>query len=349
MERMRIAIIGMGKMGKIRYDSYQRHGGFTIVSLCDLNPDNMCGYSQPKFSDWKECIDRSDIDAVAVCTFNAFIPGVVCYALEKGLHVFSEKPPGRTLGDALRMQQAQEKYAKTLKFGFNHRYHNSVIEAKALIDSGLLGDVVCARGVYGKAGNPKFGQEWRNDESLSGGGILLDQGIHMLDLLLYLIGPFERVQGTVNHLVWKEIGTEDSAFAILENAKGQVASLHSSAVQWKHKFDLDLICTNGYIALNGLLTATQSYGEETISYYRKDLSAKTGRLGKPLEHTMRFDSDSSWVLEAQEFYDVVMLKKPLQQGTAAHAVAVMQLIEKIYLETDRKTNSGRGCIDEREI
>ena len=330
MEKIRIAVIGAGKMGKIRYDAMLRHGGYEIAALCDTNAEALQGYKEPVYTDWKTCIDASDIDAVCVCTFNAFIPDIVCYALQHGLHVFSEKPPGRNLSDTLRMKEAFEKGNTVLKFGFNHRYHNSVIEAKALIDSGMIGDVVCARGVYGKAGSLNFGQEWRNDTGLSGGGILLDQGIHMLDLLCYFIGGFTSVKSTVNRLVWKEMRTEDSAFAILENEKGQVASLHSSAVQWKHKFDLDLICTNGYIALNGILTATQSYGEERMTYYRKDLAEKTGRLGRPLEHTLCFDSDESWDLEMEEFYDVVRKGKRLRQGTVEQAECVMRLVEGIY-------------------
>lgn len=330
VDKIKVSIIGMGKMGKIRYDNAQKHGGFTVVSLCDTNPDNLVDYAEPTYSDWKQCIDESDIDAAIVCTYNAFIPDIVCYALDKGLHVFSEKPPGRNLSDTLRMKESADKTDKILKFGFNHRYHNSIIEAKALVDSGLVGELVCARGVYGKAGSPQFGQEWRNDTDLSGGGILLDQGIHMVDLLCYFMGDFVEIQSAVDHLVWKEMNTEDSAFAILKTEAGQIASLHSSAVQWKHKFDLDLICTNGYIALNGILTATQSYGEETMTYYRKDLQAKSGKLGKPLEHTLCFDNDQSWELELKEFYDVVTGCRLLEQGTPDQAVRVMDLVQKIY-------------------
>lgn len=329
--KLKTVIIGMGKMGQIRYKTLDRHDGFEVVALCDTNAENLEGYSEQFFSDWKECLEKtSEIDVVFVCTYNAFIPDIVCYSLDKGFHVFSEKPPGRNLQDTLRMKSASQKTDKVLKFGFNHRYHNSIIEAKALIDSGLIGDLVCARGVYGKAGNLNFGQEWRNDTSLSGGGILLDQGIHMVDLLGYFMGEFVEIQSAVDHLVWTEMTTEDSAFAILKTEHGQVASLHSSALQWKHKFDLDLICTNGYIALNGILTATQSYGEETMSYYRKDLNLKTGKLGRPMEHTLCFDSDDSWELELEEFYDVIAKGRKLQQGTVDQAVQVMDLIEKIY-------------------
>lgn len=330
-KKIRTVIIGMGRMGATRYQAIKRHGGFQIVALCDTNLNNMNDCKEVKYQDWKECIDACEPQAVVVCTFNRIIPDVVCYALKKGIAVFSEKPPGRTLEDAVRMQKTQQETGMVLKFGFNHRVHNSIIEAKALIDSKLLGDVVCIRGVYGKAGNSNFQDEWRNDPALSGGGILLDQGIHMLDLMCYLTdSDLHVVNGSVSNLVWKDMKTEDSAFAMLETDKGQQVSIHSSAIQWRHKFDMDIICTNGYIALNGLLTSTHSYGEERITYYKKDLEMKTGRLGKPKEYTMCFDEDFSWDIEIREFYDVIAEGKELVNGKPEEAVRVMQIIKEIY-------------------
>lgn len=329
--KIRTAIIGMGRMGVTRYQAMKRHGGFQIVALCDNNLTNIINYKETKYQEWKECIDKCKLEAIVVCTFNMIIPDIVCYALQKGIAVFSEKPPGRTLEDALKMEQIQKETGTILKFGFNHRVHNSIIEAKALIDSKLLGDIVCIRGVYGKAGNSHFQDEWRNDIALSGGGILLDQGIHMLDLMCYLTdGDMHVINGEVRNLVWKDIKTEDSALAILETDKKQQISIHSSAIQWRHKFDMDIICTNGYIALNGLLTSTHSYGEERITYYKKDLGMKTGGLGKPKEYTMCFDEDFSWDIEMKEFYDVVIGEKELVNGKPEDAVRVMRIIKKIY-------------------
>lgn len=331
MDKIRAVIIGMGRMGKTRYDAMRKHGGYEVVAICDNNVSNMVGYDEPKYNDWKECIDNSEMDAVVVCTYNVVIPDIVCYALGKGYAVFSEKPPGRNLEDALRMKKAfVDADSPILKFGFNHRYHNSVIEAKALLDSKILGDVVCARGVYGKAGTPAFQTEWRNDKSISGGGIMLDQGIHMLDLMYYFMGEFTEITSSVDQLVWKDMPTEDSAFSILRTEDGKVASLHSSAIQWRHKFSLDLICTKGFISLNGLLTSTNSYGEEKISYYRKDLEQKTGGLGKPMEHTMCFTEDYSWDYEMKEFYDAVIKGKDIQLGTIDDAVNLMKMLESIY-------------------
>ena len=331
MRKIRTAIIGMGRMGKTRYKAMEKHGGYEIVAICDTNSANMEGYSEKQYSDWKQCIDENDVDAVIVCTYNVTIPPIVCYSLEKGYAVFSEKPPGRNLQDALKMKNSCEKCENPiLKFGFNHRYHNSVIEAKALLDSKILGEVVCARGVYGKAGSANFTEEWRNDTSISGGGIMLDQGIHMLDLMYYFMGEFTEIQSSVDQLVWKDMPTEDSAFSILRTSDGKVASLHSSAIQWRHKFGLDLICTKGFISLNGLLTSTNSYGEERISYYRKDLEEKTGGLGKPMEHTMCFNKDVSWDYEMEEFYNAVAAGKTVRLGTIDDAVNLMRMLEGIY-------------------
>ncbi|MDR1531586.1 MAG: Gfo/Idh/MocA family oxidoreductase [Clostridiales bacterium] len=321
--KIRTAILGMGVMGKRRRDAISRHGGFELVGTCDVVP----GYD---FTDWKECIDKTNPDAVFVCTINSVIPDIVCYAIEQGIHVFSEKPPGRNLADTLRMEDAYNTGNSILKFGFNHRYHNSIIEAKTLINSKLLGGVVCVRGIYGKAGNVDFTKEWRNNPELSGGGILLDQGIHMLDLMCWFLGDLTVEHGNVDRLVWRNMPTEDSAFAVLKTQDGKIASLHSSAIQWKHKFDMDIIFTDGYIALNGLLTGTRSYGEERITYYHKDLEIKDGKLGNPLEHTLCFDSDNSWDYETAEFFDAVRNGKPLVNGTIADAKRVMTLVESIY-------------------
>lgn len=330
MKNYKAVIIGMGRMGRTRYDALQKHGGFEITGLCDSRLEQLAGYSENKYEDWKKCIEDENPQVVVVCTVNSVIPDVVCFALEHGSHVFSEKPPGKTLADTMRMKECCTRHPEQiLKFGFNHRYHSSVIEAKALIDSGFLGEVVAARGVYGKAGNLDK-EEWRNDMELAGGGILLDQGIHMLDLLRYFMGDFQTIDGFVEHLVWKDCPGEDTAFATMRTESGKVATLHSSAIQWKHKFDLDITCTNGYIALNGLLTSTKSYGEERITYYKKDLQQKSGKLGNPAEYTMCFDEDHSWDYEVKEFYDVLTGQRALENGTIEDAVAVMRMVDGIY-------------------
>jgi predicted dehydrogenase len=323
MSKVRTAIIGMGKIGKLRADVMKRHGGFEVISTCDIAD----GFD---YADWKKCLDESKPEAVIVCTVNHIMADIVCYAIKRGIHVFCEKPPGCCLADTLKMKQAFEASDVILKYGFNHRYHSSIMEAKTLIDSELLGQPVFIRGVYGKAGSEIFDSEWRNNPDISGGGILIDQGIHMLDLLLYFLGDLSVSFSSVDRLVWEDLPTEDSAVAVLRTPANKVATLHSSVLQWKHKFDMDIMLTDGYIALNGLLTSTRSYGEERITYYRKDLSMKTGKIGNPIEHNMCFDTDNSWDYEMAEFYDAICKGIPVKNGTVADAERVMRLVEDIY-------------------
>ncbi len=110
------------------------------------------------------------------------------------------------------------------------------------------------------------------------------------------------------------MSTEDSAFSILRTVDGMVASLRSSAIQWRHKFSIELIFTEGEVALNELITATNSYGEERLTYYQKDLCQRTRGLGKSIEHTMCFDKDYSWDYMINEFYDAVVKRKTGHRG-----------------------------------
>ena len=238
--KLKAGIIGMGKMGRIRLKETEAHEAFEIVALTDVNSDVAREFPQYKFcEDWKQVLDQ-DLDVVFVCTYNQFIPEITCEALGRGLHVFSEKPPGRTVQDIEQMRTAEEKAGdRVFKFGFNHRFHYAVMEAKAMIESGKYGKILWARGTYGKAGGNSFANNWRSNPEHAGGGILLDQGIHMLDLLLYFMGGFSEAKSFVENAYWKDVPMEDNAFALLKSDEGQVAMVHSSATQWRHKFNLD--------------------------------------------------------------------------------------------------------------
>jgi predicted dehydrogenase len=328
---LRIAIIGMGKMGRIRKLELDCHPGFVVTALCDVNPAVASEFSGLWFStDWRAVLDR-DLDSVVVCTFNNIAPEIVCAALERGLHVFCEKPPGRSVADVERIIVAQQKSdGRVVKFGFNHRFHYGVMEARALVESGRYGRPLWARGIYGKAGGLGFENSWRSDKELAGGGILLDQGIHMLDLMLLFLGEFDEVKSMVENCYWKNVQLEDNAFALLRTAEGRVAMIHSSATQWKHKFSLDLFLEDGYICINGILSSTRSYGEESITFARRQFEDEARAMGKPREETIYFDQDDSWRHEIREFYDCIREEGCIPSGSPEDALRVMQLIERIY-------------------
>lgn len=328
---VRAAIIGMGKMGRIRKQVIDTHPGFTVVALCDLDTSLVEEFPNLNFSsDWEK-IFSYDLDAVFISTFNNVVPDIVCSALEQGLHVFCEKPPGRVVNDVRRMIVAESAARnRVLKFGFNHRFHSAVVEAKATVDSGNYGEIMWARGIYGKAGGLYFRDNWRSDKQLAGGGILLDQGIHMLDLMRYFLGDFVEVKSFVENCYWKDIPLEDNAFALLKTGNGKIAMVHSSATQWKHKFSLDLFFQHGYLCINGILSSTRSYGEESITFAKKQFEDETTAFGRPREETIYFDTDNSWQLEIDEFYNCISGNSISMHGNSDDALKVMELVEKIY-------------------
>jgi predicted dehydrogenase len=334
---LKTGIIGMGKMGRIRKQCLDAHPDFRVVALCDNNEGLNEGYSGlAVFSDWRELLAQ-DLDAVFVCTYNNIIADIVCAALDRGLHVFSEKPPGRSIADVRKMIVAEQRAKdRVLKFGFNHRFHYGVMEAKSIVDSGQYGDVLWARGIYGKAGGITFENSWRSDKDLAGGGILLDQGIHMVDLLHYFLGDFTEIKSFVEKSYWSNIPFEDNAFALMKTDTGKVAMLHSSATQWKHKFSLDIFMQNGYVCINGILSSTRSYGEESISFAKKQFEDEATAMGKPREEIIYFDRDDSWKLELEDFHQAIRSGHPLAAGKSSDALQVMQLLEDIY-------NAGRSA------
>jgi len=321
---LKAAIIGFGKIGRLRAGLAEAHPNLVVDSVCETQAVE-CPY--PVFSHYEQVLDRMP-EVVFVCTSNDSIAEIARAALERGIHVFSEKPPGRTVEECRRMISAEKsRPGLKLKFGFNHRYHASVEEALRLVRSGRFGRILSARGVYGKSGGPDFETQWRNQRKISGGGILLDQGIHMLDLILLFCGGFSEVYSFVDTLHW-DIDVEDNVFAIMRSDRGQSALLVSSAIMWKHMFSLDLVLEDGYLSLTGILSNSRSYGRESLAIARK--SFEPGRIGQPDEQTFFFDDDLSWEREVDEFVKAVLLDHPIQIGTSADALRVMELIERIY-------------------
>jgi len=329
--KLRTAIIGMGKIGRVRKQCLDAHPGFQVVAVCDLNPSLADEFHYLFFSTQFEETLLNDLDVVVVCTYNNVSPDIVCEALKNGCHVFCEKPPGRTADDVQRIIAAESLARdRILKFGFNHRFHYGVMEAKSIIESGRYGQIMWARGIYGKAGGLGFENNWRSERNLAGGGILLDQGIHMLDLMRYFLGEFTDIKSFVENCYWKGTDLEDNAFVIMKTGEGRVAMVHSSATQWKHRFSLDLFMEDGYVSINGLLTSTRSYGDESITFGKKQFENESRAFGRPREETIYFDKDDSFKLEIDEFYDCIMGKKNCPTGNSQDALKVMQLIEKIY-------------------
>ncbi len=323
---LKFGIIGFGKIGQLRKQIIEELNLGKIVAISDLYSD-LSSVDNEIFttSDYKKLLEK-DVNCVVIATPNNVTAQAIIDSLNANKHVFSEKPPGKTLDEVLKINDTFIKNQQLrLKFGFNHREHYSVREAKKIIKNGTMGRLMWARGMYGKAGSENFEKEWRSSKEKAGGGILLDQGIHMIDLLNYFMGSFTKVKSFVTKSFW-DIPLEDNAFAILKNNNNQHAIFHSSSTQWKHLFKLELFFSEGYMILSGLLTSSKSYGRETLIIARRNFEDG----GKPMEEEIYFDKDKSWYFEMQDFYDSIINKKPITQGTIENAIEAMELVEKIY-------------------
>ena len=214
-------------------------------------------------------------------------------------------------------------------FGFNHRFHPGVMKAKAIIETGRFGNIIGMQGTYGKSGGVSFPKSWRNKKEISGGGILLDQGIHMLDLFRYFCGDFEQIKCFTSSSFWK-FDIEDNAYVILQNKSEQTAFLHSSATLWKHTFRLHVILEHGYMVIDGLLSKTGSYGSEKLIIGSRQFEDETEALGNPAEEVTYFDRDLSWELEVEEFVKCIVQNKKVSSSSSRDALKVMEIIEIAY-------------------
>ena len=213
------------------------------------------------------------------------------------------------------VEKVYKQKALILKYGFNHRYHYSVIEAKKVIEAGNMGKLLWMRGVYGKAGSIDFNKEWRNYKQYSGGGILMDQGIHMIDLFRFFSNQeFDCLSSHLSTEYW-DIENEDNAFLLFKSEQGTIASLHSTANQWRHKFLLEMTFEKGYVNLDGLVTSTGSYAPEKLIYGYREFEDISTAMGKPRETISYFEVDNSWLFELDEFVSAVKGNAEITNGS----------------------------------
>lgn len=329
MNKVKFGIAGYGKMGKIREESILNSSDAKLISIYEISEYSHNDKGVVQCNSFDELL-TTDIDAVIVSAYVSVAADYVIRALNRGKHVFCEKPPSMTAKEMKKVIEIEKKMGKVLKYGFNHRFHYSVMEAKKVINDGSLGKMLWMRGVYGKAGSIDFHDNWRNYKNYSGGGILLDQGIHMIDLFRYFSNDeFECLSSHLTSSFWN-VECEDNAFLTLKSKNDIVATLHSSATQWKHKFLLEMAFENGYINLDGILSSTRSYAPETMIIGKREFEDITFAMGKPKESITYYEYDNSWELELKEFIDAVNGKSIINNGTSGDALEIMRLTDFVY-------------------
>ena len=325
---LRVGIAGYGVIGKKRKTFIDAHASMKVVAVCDKN---ILSVHQEEaityFDNYKELLS-SEIDILFVCMSNDMASEVTIAGLKKNLHVFCEKPPGRSVQEIKDVISVEDQNPLLkLMYGFNHRYHDSVQEALRILDSGVMGKIINLRGVYGKGKLITFNQPtWRTKRAIAGGGVLLDQGIHMVDLFRLFAGDFIEVSSFISNDFWGH-DVEDNAYAIMRNEEGVVGLLNSSATQWRHRFNLDINLEGGSLILGGLLTGTRSYGAETLTIVTSD---PDNDMGDPKEQSILYNADNSWMSEINLFAECILGNQKVEQGSSNDALETMKLVYRIY-------------------
>jgi len=321
----KVGIIGYGKMGQIRH---QVISAFEDVQVQLIYDPEKVDTEIEKAQNSDQIIENPEIDAVFTCTPNYLNKPLTIQSLKAGKHVFCEKPPGFTAKDIEEIRAVEKESGKVLMYGFNHRHHASIKYMKKLVDDKEFGKILWMRGRYGKSVDETFYDNWRAKKELAGGGILIDQGIHMLDLFLHLGGDFDNVHASVSNLYWN-LNVEDNVFATLENTKtGLAASLHSTMTQWRHLVSLEVFLEKGYLVLNGLKTSSNSYGEEILTIAKNRSTAPVATWKD--EKNITYHTDKSWESELTEFFSAIKSNREVKLGNSSDALKLMKIIDKIY-------------------
>jgi len=321
-----VAIIGAGRVGGIRAGVIRRSDRSLVTAVVDTDQARAEkvaeGTGVHVSSDWKSVVTRNDVDAVVVCTPTKYHAEVTILALQAGKHVLCEKPLGRNVREARRMFDAARVTGRLLKTGFNYRHMSHVRKAKELLDTGVLGDLHFLRCRYGHGGRPGYEKEWCTDAELSGGGVLLEQGIHIFDLVRHLLGEPSQLLAETQCFYWNFTAVEDNGFCILRTANGQVAQIHVSWTQWVNLFELELFGRDGYLRLEG---RDGHYGQQRVIWGKRKPDHS-----RPVEELFEFVTpDDSWDREWREFHAAIEeAREPI--GSASDGLRAQQLIEAAY-------------------
>jgi predicted dehydrogenase len=321
---MNYAIIGCGLIGKKRLAGLP--AGSRLVVACDTNPartEELIGLARTgrPLADFKQAVADPEVDAVIVATINGALAEVSAAAIRAGKHVIVEKPAGISVRQIDELIALADKHQVRVRVGFNHRYHPAFIKAREIFGSGVMGDLMFIRARYGHGGRVGYDREWRADPRLSGGGELIDQGIHLIDLAGWFLGAFAKVEGQAATYFWN-MPVDDNAFLNLQTARGQTAWLHVSCTEWKNLFSFEIYGRTTKLHIEGL---GGSYGVEKLYHYQMK-----PEMGPPDTKLYEFPGpDESWRHEMIEFEKDIQLKQQPEAGLA-EARTALQIVEQIY-------------------
>ncbi|HEY3840051.1 MAG TPA: Gfo/Idh/MocA family oxidoreductase [Bryobacteraceae bacterium] len=320
---MKVGIIGCGLIGQKRARALQNA---ELAVCCDISPDRASSlarqYNTESCTDWTQVVDRPDVDLVIVATTHDLLPVIATAAAASGKHVLMEKPGARRAEELDPLLEISRRTKTKVRVGFNHRFHRGLQKAHQLVAAGELGPLMFLRGRYGHGGRPGYDKEWRAIRDKSGGGELVDQGCHLIDLSRWFLNAeFTKVQGVTATYFW-EMPVEDNGFLLLQTDAGQTAFLHATWTEWKNLFSLEIYGRTGKIEINGL---GGSYGAERVTYYKM-----YPELGPPETFAWEYPmTDNSWDTEFQLFLEDIRLDREPDPGIL-DAQAALRVIEGVY-------------------
>ena len=326
VETLGIAIVGCGLIGQKRAKALT---GARLVACADLVPGRAEALARTvptatAVLDWRKAVERDDVHVVVVATTNDALATVTRAALEAGKHVLVEKPAARNVRELDGVIESAGQYQRLVRVGFNHRYHPALIKARELFASGALGEMMFVRGRYGHGGRIGYEKEWRANPALSGGGELIDQGVHLIDLARCFLGDFTEVSGFAHTYYW-QMPVDDNAFMLLRTTKQQTAFLHVSCTEWKNLFSLEIYGREAKLHTEGL---GGSYGVERLAYYRL-----LPEMGPPETTIWEYPmGDQSWRIEFEEFVEDIRLNWT-PAASLPDARAALAIVERIYAES----------------
>jgi predicted dehydrogenase len=326
----RVAIVGCGLIGHKRARALGDTGRLVAVADSNLARAEQLAAKYPGCAagtDWESAVARTDVDAVLVATTNQALAPVALAAVRHGKHVLVEKPAARSAAELAPLLPAAREAGVVVKVGFNHRFHPALRKAHDIYDSGALGPLLYVRGRYGHGGRPGYDREWRADPAVAGGGELLDQGVHLIDLARWFAGDFAEAEGHIGTYFWR-MPVEDNGFVMLRTARGQVAWLHASCTEWKNLFCFEVFGRDGKLQVDGL---GGSYGVERLSWYRM-----LPEMGPPETTMWEYPGeDRSWHLEYAHFVDCVAHgRRPC--GSLEDALAALGVVQRVYDRAGRR-------------
>ncbi len=320
---MNVAIIGCGLIGQKRAKAL---AGCQLVATADVDLKRAQALAATvavvtASADWREVVQNHAVDIVVIATPNNALAEITLAAVQHGKHVLVEKPAARYAHELEPIIAAAQETGSLVRVGFNHRYHPALQKAYELFLSGVLGELMFIRGRYGHGGRIGYDHEWRADPELSGGGELLDQGVHLIDLSRWFMGEFTDIEGFAHTYYW-DMPVDDNGFMLLKTAKKQTAFLHVSCTEWKNLFSLEIYGRDAKLHLEGL---GGSYGVERIACYKM-----LPEMGPPETTIWEYPrGDRSWELEFIEFIEDIRLNR--QPSANLHdAFANLKIVEKIY-------------------